>query len=205
MHDLVTRGGTLVDGSGAPRFAGDIAIDGGRITQVGGRAGAVRRLIDASGALVTPGWVDVHTHYDGQVTWDPFITPSFWHGVITAVMGNCGVGFAPVRPDRCDWLISLMEDVEDIPGAALAEGIAWQWETFAQYLDALAAKPLAVDIGAQVPPGALRVYVMGERGVADDSVAASRSRAASSTATARSRLTVGKSSRKSSSDDEPSR
>ena len=171
MHDLVIRGATVIDGSGAPRFTGDIAIDGRRITQVGGRAGAARRVIDAHGALATPGWVDVHTHYDGQVTWDPYITPSSWHGVTTAVMGNCGVGFAPVKPDRRDWLIGLMEGVEDIPGAALAEGICWQWETFAQYLDALATKPLAVDIGAQVPHGALRVYVMGERGVPDDSVA----------------------------------
>ena len=171
MRDLVIRGGTVVDGSGAPRFTGDIAIDGGRLTQVGGTAGAARRVIAAAGALVTPGWVDVHTHYDGQVTWDPYLTPSSWHGVTTAVMGNCGVGFAPVRPDRRDWLIGLMEGVEDIPGAALAEGIDWQWETFAQYLDALDAKPLAVDVAAQVPHGALRVYAMGDRGAAEDSVA----------------------------------
>ncbi len=171
MHDLVIRGGTLVDGSGAPRFNGDVAIDAGLITQVGGRAGAGRRELNAAGALVTPGWVDVHTHYDGQVTWDPYVTPSSWHGVTSVVMGNCGVGFAPVKPERRDWLIGLMEGVEDIPGAALAEGIDWEWETFAQYLDALARKPLAVDVGTQVPHGALRVYAMGERGAAEDSVA----------------------------------
>jgi N-acyl-D-amino-acid deacylase len=171
MHDLVIRGGTVIDGSGAPRFNGDIAIDGGRLSQVGGSAGAARRVIAAEGALVTPGWVDVHTHYDGQVTWDPYITPSSWHGVTTAVMGNCGVGFAPVKPERRDWLIGLMEGVEDIPGAALAEGIDWQWETFAQYLDVLDTKPLAVDVGTQVPHGALRVYAMGERGALENSVA----------------------------------
>jgi len=171
MHDLVIRGGTIVDGSGAPRFTGDVAVDGGRLSQVGGVAGAGRREIDATGALVTPGWVDVHTHYDGQVTWDPYCIPSSWHGVTTVMMGNCGVGFAPVKPDRHDWLIGLMEGVEDIPGAALAEGIRWEWETFPEYLDALAKKPLAIDIGAQVPHGALRVYAMGERGVPDDSVA----------------------------------
>ena len=173
MHDIVIRNGTLIDGSGAPRRVGDIAIDGPLITQVGGKAGAGQREINADGALVTPGWVDVHTHYDGQVTWDPYLTPSSWHGVTTVVMGNCGVGFAPVKPDRQEWLIGLMEGVEDIPGAALAEGMKWEWETFAQYLDAVARKPLAVDVGAQVPHGALRVYAMGERGAAEDSVATS--------------------------------
>jgi N-acyl-D-amino-acid deacylase len=172
MHDLVIRGGILVDGSGSARRAGDLAIDGDRITQVGGHAGAARRVIEAGGALVTPGWVDVHTHYDGQVTWDPYCTPSCWHGVTTVVMGNCGVGFAPVRPDRHDWLIGLMEGVEDIPGTALAEGIRWEWETFPQYLDALAPQAAGPACRCtQVPHGALRVYAMGERGVADDSVA----------------------------------
>ena len=171
MTDILIRNVTIIDGTGAPQVAGDIAIDAGRITQVGGKAGAAQRVIDASGAIVTPGWVDVHTHYDGQVTWDPYITPSSWHGVTTAVMGNCGVGFAPVKPDRHDWLIGLMEGVEDIPGSALAEGIQWEWETFAQYMDALARKPLAVDVGTQVPHGALRVYAMGDRGVDEHSVA----------------------------------
>jgi N-acyl-D-amino-acid deacylase len=143
MHDLVIRGGTIVDGTGSPRCDGDLAIDGDRIVQAGGTAGSARREIDARGALVTPGWVDVHTRYDGQATWDPWLTPSSWHGVTTVVMGNCGVGFAPVRPGDRDWLIGLMEGVEDIPGAALSEGIRWQWETFPEYLDALARTPRA--------------------------------------------------------------
>src|SRR5262249_37773146 len=123
MHDLVIRRGTIVDGSGAPRRQGDVAIDGDRITMVGDVAGSGRREVDARDLLVAPGWVDIHTHYDGQATWDPYLTPSSWHGVTTVVMGNCGVGFAPVRPDRHAWLIGLMEGVEDIPGTALAEGI----------------------------------------------------------------------------------
>ncbi|MBK7260398.1 MAG: amidohydrolase family protein [Rubrivivax sp.] len=168
MHDTTIRGGTLVDGSGRPRFQGDIGIDDGRITAVGGKLSPGRRDIDASGALVTPGWVDVHTHYDGQVTWDPYLSPSTDHGVTTVVMGNCGVGFAPVRADRRDWLISVMEGVEDIPGTVLSEGIRWQWESFPEYLDALDAMPRALDVGAQIPHSALRTYVMGERGVTHD-------------------------------------
>src|SRR5262245_60191122 len=164
MHDLVIRGGTVVDGSGAPARTADVAIDGGRVTEVGRVAGAARRTLAADGLLVTPGFVDVHTHYDAQATWDPHLTPSCWHGVTTAVAGNCGVGFAPAAPDRHQWLIGLMEGVEDIPGAALAEGIRWDWESFPEYLDALERAPHAVDVGAQVPHGAVRAYVMGERG-----------------------------------------
>jgi N-acyl-D-amino-acid deacylase len=168
MHDLVIRGGTIVDGSGAPPREGDVAIDGERLASVGGIAARGRREIDARGLLVTPGWVDIHTHYDGQVTWDPYLTPSSWHGVTTVVMGNCGVGFAPVRPDRHDWLIGLMEGVEDIPGTALAAGIEWSWESFPEYLDAVERMPRVLDVAAQVPHGAVRAYVMGERGAKNE-------------------------------------
>lgn len=168
MFDTIIRGGTLVDGSGGPRFTGDIGIVGGRIAEVGGKLGAAHREIDASGAIVTPGWVDVHTHYDGQVTWDPYLSPSTDHGVTSVVMGNCGVGFAPVHRDRREWLISVMEGVEDIPGTVLAEGIDWQWESFPEYLDALERMPRALDVGAQIPHSALRTYVMGERGITHD-------------------------------------
>jgi N-acyl-D-amino-acid deacylase len=164
MHDLVIRGGTIVDGSGRPRFTGDIAIDGGRITAVGGTAAAGREEIDAAGKIVAPGFVDIHTHYDGQATWDAEMAPSAWHGVTTVVMGNCGVGFAPAKPDRHQWLIGLMEGVEDIPGTALAEGMTWDWETFPEYLDALEKLPRTVDVGTHVPHGAVRAYVMGQRG-----------------------------------------
>jgi len=163
MRDLIIRNGTIVDGTGAEAFTGDVAIEGNRIVEVGKVGGQARREIDAKGMLVTPGWVDIHTHYDGQASWDPLLAPSSWHGVTTAVMGNCGVGFAPVRPDQRQFLIELMEGVEDIPGSALAEGIDWQWERFPEYLDALEKKPRAIDVGAQVPHGAVRAYVLGER------------------------------------------
>jgi N-acyl-D-amino-acid deacylase len=168
MHDLVIRGGTVVDGTGAPARTADVAISDGIVTEVGRVDGAARETLDADGALVTPGFVDVHTHYDGQATWDELLTPSCWHGVTTVVVGNCGVGFAPAAPDRHEWLIGLMEGVEDIPGAALADGITWGWESFPEYLDVLAGVPKIVDIGTQVPHGAVRAYVMGERGARNE-------------------------------------
>ncbi|MGB0919892.1 MAG: N-acyl-D-amino-acid deacylase family protein [Alphaproteobacteria bacterium] len=168
MHDLVIRNGKIYDGTGAAPFEGDVAIDGGVITAVGEVSDKGREEIDAAGRIVTPGFVDAHTHYDGQVTWDPYVQPSTFHGVTTIVTGNCGVGFAPVKADQRDWIIRLMEGVEDIPGTALHEGIQWQWETFPEYLDALDQKPLAIDVGTQVPHGAIRAYVMGERGPAHE-------------------------------------
>jgi N-acyl-D-aspartate/D-glutamate deacylase len=163
MHDLVIRGGTVVDGSGGKPFTADVAVDGGLISLVGKVDAQGREEIDATGLIVTPGFVDVHTHYDGQATWDAEMAPSSWHGVTTVVMGNCGVGFAPARPDRHEWLISLMEGVEDIPGTALAEGMKWDWETFPEYLDALERLPRTVDVGTHVPHGAVRAYVLGNR------------------------------------------
>ncbi len=163
MHDLVIRGGLIVDGTGMTARVADVAVSDGLITEVGRVDGIGRRRIDADGLVVTPGFVDIHTHYDGQATWDPHLTPSCWHGVTTAVMGNCGVGFAPVRSDGQDALIEVMEGVEDIPGTALSEGMTWGWETFGQYLDALDGQPHALDIGTQVPHAALRSYAMGDR------------------------------------------
>jgi N-acyl-D-amino-acid deacylase len=168
MHDLVIRGGTVVDGTGAAARTADVAVDGRTISVVGEVTAEAREVIDATGTVVTPGFVDVHTHYDGQVTWDPLLDPSSRHGVTTLLMGNCGVGFAPVAPERREWLIGLMEGVEDIPGTALAEGIRWSWETFPEFLDAVDAAPLALDVGAQVPHGAVRAYVMGERGARNE-------------------------------------
>ncbi|WP_252257991.1 N-acyl-D-amino-acid deacylase family protein [Erythrobacter aurantius] len=161
--DLIIRGGTIVDGTGAERFTGDVAIKDGLIAAVGAVSGDATHEIDAAGKIVAPGFVDIHTHYDGQATWDQEMAPSSWHGVTTVVMGNCGVGFAPAKPDRHEWLISLMEGVEDIPGTALSEGITWDWETFPEYLDALEKLPRTVDIGTHVPHGAVRAYVLGDR------------------------------------------
>jgi N-acyl-D-aspartate/D-glutamate deacylase len=172
MGDIVVRNGTIVDGTGQPAFEGDVAIVDGRVAAVGGEVDATLPAdveeIDATGLIVTPGWVDIHTHYDGQVTWDSVLAPSAWHGVTTLVMGNCGVGFAPVIPERRDWLIGLMEGVEDIPGTALAEGIEWSWETFPEYLDALEPRRWTVDVGSQIAHGAVRTYVMGDRGARNE-------------------------------------
>lgn len=161
LYDVVIRNGKIIDGSGAKPFIGDIAINEGTISLIGEIKGSGKKEIDAKGNLVTPGWVDVHTHYDGQVCWDPYLTPSSWHGVTTVVMGNCGVGFAPVRPGDENFLIQLMEGVEDIPGSALHEGIEWDWETFPEFLDAIEKKDFVMDLGFMMGHGPLRSYVMG--------------------------------------------
>lgn len=168
MYDLIIRGGTVVDGYGGEPRVADVAVSGDTIVAVGSDLGEAQQVIDAGGCYVTPGFVDIHTHYDGQATWDQEMAPSSWHGVTTVVMGNCGVGFAPAEPERHDWLIGLMEGVEDIPGSALSEGMPWNWETFPEYLDALEAMPRTVDIGTHVPHGAVRAYVMGDRGAANE-------------------------------------
>jgi N-acyl-D-aspartate/D-glutamate deacylase len=162
--DLVIRNGTVIDGTGGPARQADIAIEGDRIVAVGEDIARGRRELDADGLMVTPGFIDPHTHYDGQATWDPLLAPSSHHGVTSVVMGNCGVGFAPVAPDRHDWLIAMMEGVEDIPGTALHEGLRWDWESFPEYLNALERQPRTIDVGTHVPHAALRAFVMGERG-----------------------------------------
>src|SRR3569833_2854956 len=172
MHDLIIKGGEIVDGTGRARFRGDVAIKDGRIVEVGEVSGPAARMLDAEGAIVTPGFVDIHTHYDGQVSWDSVLAPSSINGVTSTAMGNCGVGFAPARQDRHDWLLALLEGVEDIPGTALAEGLTWDWECFPDYLDALSRRQYAIDVGAHVPHAALRTYVMGDAG-ADHTVAPS--------------------------------
>jgi N-acyl-D-amino-acid deacylase len=165
MHDIVIRGGTIIDGTGRAPFTGDVAIAGSRLVGVGGKQGPSRHEIDADGLLVTPGWVDVHTHYDGQAMWDPLLAPSCWHGVTTVMFGNCGVGFAPVKKEHHGALMDLMEGVEEIPNPVLAAGLTWEWESFPEFMDALERRPRAIDIAAQFAHLPLRVYVMGDRAI----------------------------------------
>lgn len=174
MYDLVIRNANIVDGTGKATFSGDLAVSSGKIVAVGAFNGAGEKEIDAQGKLLTPGWVDVHSHMDGQATWDPLCSPAANHGITTLIMGNCGVGFAPCATDdkAHDRLIAVMEDVEDIPGAALHEGVEWNWESFPEYLDAVEAMPRAIDVGAQVPHCAVRTYVMGDRGTHNEKATA---------------------------------
>jgi N-acyl-D-aspartate/D-glutamate deacylase len=188
-YDLLIRGGSIVDGSGDDPFAGDVGVRDGLIVFVGQGEGEAGRTIDASGLLVTPGFVDIHTHYDGQATWEARMQPSSWHGVTTVVIGNCGVGFAPCRSRDRLTLVRLMEGVEDIPHPVLLEGLPWDWETFPEYLDSLARGSFDVDIAAQLPHAALRVYVMGER--AEQRLPASRQEIASMRALAREAVEAG--------------
>tara|TARA_B100001057_G_C22867715_1_gene957323 strand:- start:2115 stop:3818 length:1704 start_codon:yes stop_codon:yes gene_type:complete len=165
MYDLIIKNGLIYDGLGNEPFKADLAIKDEKIVKIGEISDTSENKLDAEGKIVTPGFVDIHTHYDGQATWDPYLRPSTYHGVTTVVMGNCGVGFSPCKPEQRDWLIGLMEGVEDIPGTALHEGIDWEWESFPEYLDALERKSFAIDVGTQIPHGAVRAYVMGERGI----------------------------------------
>ncbi len=164
MFDILISGGLVYDGTGSDPVRTDLGISGDTIAAMGSNLGEARQIIDATGCIVTPGFVDIHTHYDGQATWDPMLAPSSINGVTSAVIGNCGVGFAPAHPDKHDWLISLMEGVEDIPGAALVEGLRWNWESFGEYLDALEGQERTIDIASYVPHAPLRAYVMGQRG-----------------------------------------
>ena len=172
MYDVKIVGGTLVDGTGKDRYTADLGIKDGKIVDIGKCDGGAAETIDADGAIVAPGFVDMHTHYDGQISWDEELAPSSIHGVTTCAMGSCGVGFAPVRPTDHAKLVELMEGVEDIPGTALAEGISWGWESFPEYMEVLDRMPHTIDFLAHVPHDALRVYVMGERAVHDEAATA---------------------------------